>query len=447
MGQISLVILGAVLLYQVAVIVVFQAMESEGKRHYVSEADYVTEILISLNGVPLWKRGDQAIEIMASAPYLRILLQENAPERSVPSDLILEAEIKRINQHLRGGLTAFSSIWPGANEKSIAAMFPGGGYCLVSIDQEKKPAKLLWRWITDPEPALPLVLTRWPRAVLLYLICVSVVLMWAVKSIVFPIIALSREMRAASLDGDYSMNIRESGAEEIRELIRSVNEMHRKIFDMARHRRYALAALSHDLKTILTRLKLRVEFISEDALRGKFREDFDLMDTMVQRKLEFLRAEGSKSDYVLVDISSLIETVADQFREEAAKIRFAGAHGICVETSVSDLFRILTNVLANAVKFAENIEVSVLSVGDEVLIEVADDGPGIRDDLKGAVFEPFVRGNPEQTLEETGGFGLGLSIVRALLDRQGGKIKLVDNTPNGLIVRLVLPKMGRQLER
>jgi signal transduction histidine kinase len=442
MGQISLAILGAVVLYQVTVFIAFQTLDSEGKRHYVSEADLVTQILVSLNGSPASNRSEQADEIMTAAPYVRILLQQEAPALTTSRDPVLDAEINRINSHLRGGVRAFATVWPATDRQSIAALFPGGGYCLIGIDQEKKPIGLLWRWITDPEPALPLFLTRLPRALLLYLVFVTVTLIWAANAIVYPIIKLSREVKAVSLDGDYAMNISERGAEEIRELTRSVNEMHRKIFDVARHRRSALAALSHDLKTILTRLKLRAEFLKDEALGDKFRQDFDIMDKMVQRKLEFLRAEGGKSDYVQLDLSSLIEAVIDPFQDEGAEIHFHGLHGVYVENSVPDLFRVFTNVVSNAVKHAQTVTISVHCTDTTVLVEIADDGPGIPDHMKTAVFEPFVRGNPEQTLKPDGGFGLGLSIVKALLDRQGGKVVLLDNEPHGLRVKIFLPKHG-----
>jgi signal transduction histidine kinase len=445
MGQISFILLGTVLLYQFAAVAILQALEVEGRRHYVSEADFVTGILVSLNGAPVPKRENQAKEIMLSAPYVQIALQEQAPQAARSNDPVVDAEISRINEHLRGSLTVFPAVAPDRSDESFAAMFPDGGYCLVSIDQERKPAKLLWRWITDPEPAVPLLLTRWPRALLLYLISVCVLLIWVANSIVSPIVKLSREVKAVALDGDYSMNISERGAEEIRELTRSVNEMHRKIFDMACHRRYALAALSHDLKTILTRLKLRVEFVSDESIYHKFKADFDLMDSMIQRKLEFLRAEGNKSDYIRFDLSGLIGAVIDQFGSERKKIQFAGANGICIEGSVSDMFRVLTNLLSNAVKYSDNINIAVSSVGDRVLVEIADDGPGIPIDMKKAVFEPFVRGNPEQTLDKNSGFGLGLSIVKTLLDRQGAEITLADNVPKGLIVRLMLPKVARRV--
>lgn len=437
LGQILIVILGAVLLYQLAVVIVFKTFDIEGKRQYVSEADFITGILISLNGVSNTKRIEQAREIMAATPYVRIDLTERVPQTIMSDDPVFNAEIDRINQHWKGGAEAFPAIWPDATgRQAIATRLAGGSYIVVSIIQEKKPAQLLWRWITDPEPAMPLFLTRLPRALLLYFITVCVILYWVAKEIVAPIIKLSKEVKAVSLDGDYSLQIHEQGSQEIRELTQSINEMHRKIFDLALHRRYALAGLSHDLKTILTRLKLRVEFINDTPIQEKFKQDFRIMEMMVESNMEFLRAEGPKSDYVTIDVESLIDTVVDQFRACDAKITLMGAGGVCVENSISDLFRILSNVISNAVKYSACVNIAVSSTDNNVFIEVSDDGPGIPEELKDAIFEPFVRGDPQQTLRDDGGFGLGLSIVRTLLNRQGGTVELLDNAPRGLIVRL-----------
>lgn len=444
LGQIVIVILAAVLLYHFAGIIIFKTLGLEGKRHYVSEADFVTGIFISLNGAPLPNRAEQANEIMKAAPYVRVLLTDEAPQELAPIDPVFEAELNRINLHLRGKLVVFSARWPEDQDRrqAISTRLPGGVYCVVGIDQEKKPADLIWRWMTDPEPAIPLMLTRLPRAILLYLIIVSILVFWVAKVIVGPIIRLSKEVRAVSLDGDYSMQISERGAEEIKDLTRSINEMHRKIFDMALYRRYAIVGLSHDLKTILTRLKLRVEFVGEESVKTKFERDFHLMEMMVERKLELLQAEGGNSDRVVIDLESLIDTVIEQFRECGTEITFTGASGVTVENSISDLFRIMANIISNAAKHARNIQVTVHTFDDDVIIDIADDGPGIADELKDVVFEPFVRGSPEQTLGEDAGFGLGLSIVKTLIRRQGGKILLFDNIPHGLLVRLTLPRRG-----
>jgi signal transduction histidine kinase len=439
LGQILIVIFGAVLLYQLAAVIVFRTFDLEGKRQYVSEADFVTGIFISLNGVSNTSRTEQAREIMAATPYVRIDLTERVPERFMSNDPVLNAEIARINEHWKGAAAAFPTLrLDETGGQAIAAQLAGGTYSVISIIQEKKPAQFLWRWITDSEPAIPLFLTRLPRALLLYFITVCVILYWVAKEIVAPIIKLSKEVKAVSLDGDYSLRIHEQGSEEIIDLTRSINEMHRKIFDMALHRRYALAGLSHDLKTILTRLNLRVEFVDDCVIQEKFKQDFGLMGMMVERNLEFLRAEGTKSDYIVVDLESLIDTVLDQFHTCDATITFSGAGGVSVENSVSDLFRILTNVISNAVEYSGNVNIVVSSNDDDVFIEVSDDGPGIPEELKVAVLEPFVRGDPQQTLRDGGGFGLGLSIVKTLLNRQGGKIKLIDNSPRGLIVQLVV---------
>lgn len=448
LGRISIVIFCIVVLYQIAAIMTFETFNVEGKRHYVSEADFITSLFMSMNGAPHAKRSEQANEIMAAAPYVRLVLIESLPDKKAAAfrdDPVFNAEVERINQHLRGGLLAFPVQWPDdEGVTAIGTQLAGGPYCLVSIDQGKKPANLLWRWITDPEPAIPLLLTRLPRALLLYLITVCIIVFWLAREIVSPIIKLSREVRAVSLDGDYSMRITERGSEEIRDLTRSINEMHRKIFDMALHRRYALAGLSHDLKTILTRLKLRAEFIREQETRWKFQQDLALMDTMVERNMEFLKAEGVNSDNVVIDLESLIDTVIDQFVGCGANIELSGAGGLSIENSISDLFRIMTNIISNAVKYAANIQIAVSAAGEQIRIDVSDDGPGVPDELKQSVFAPFVRGDPELPLRDDGGFGLGLSIVQTLLSRQGGQIELLDNAPKGLIVRMTIHRRVSQ---
>jgi signal transduction histidine kinase len=141
----------------------------------------------------------------------------------------------------------------------------------------------------------------------------------------------------------------------------------------------------------------------------------------------------------LADIASTLQLVTDQFADMGHKVAYDGPEHAMATVRPDDLHRSVTNLVENAVRFGAEATIRLRVLPDTVTIEVEDDGPGISDARKDVMLEPFVRGDDARNMDETAGFGLGLSIARTIVLAHGGELSLHDRQPHGLIVRIQLP--------
>ncbi|WP_036296686.1 ATP-binding protein [Methylosinus sp. PW1] len=290
-----------------------------------------------------------------------------------------------------------------------------------------------------PTPDLPHLLGIWLASAFFFLICAAILTLWTSSAVVAPLVELAHRAEKFPSESCESELLVEKGPQEVRDLTRSLNRMQARIYSMIAARSRVLAAISHDLRTIITRMRLRAEFIDDEALRAKMLHDVELMDSMLYKNLLFLREERYRHTQEIVDLDSVLQTVTDQFADLGHDVAYEGDGRRMVIGSLVDLQRVFANLVENAVAHGRRVVISVARGGEEsVQIDVADDGPGIPDAEKAEVVEPFVRGRPGRNLNEHAGFGLGLSIVRALVEEAGGSLRLLDREPHGLIARVTL---------
>ncbi|WP_244593380.1 ATP-binding protein [Methylosinus trichosporium] len=283
----------------------------------------------------------------------------------------------------------------------------------------------------------------WLTSGLFFLLCAAILTLWASRAVVAPLVDLAKRAEKFPTESSERELLPERGPQEVRELTRALNRMQDRIYSMISARSRALAAISHDLRTIITRMRLRAEFIDDDALRAKMLHDAELMDSMLCKNLVYLRDEGRRPTQGVVDLDSVLQTVADQFADVGREVSYESLGRQMVRGEVTDLQRIFANLVENAAAHGQQISLAVTRPSPLLVrIDVADDGPGISDEDKAKVVEPFVRGRPARNMNENGGFGLGLSIVRALLEEAGGALELIDREPHGLIARVTLRSAG-----
>ena len=221
---------------------------------------------------------------------------------------------------------------------------------------------------------------------------------------------------------------------------RALNRMRARISTLIDDRTKMLAAISHDLRTPITRLRLRSEFIEDDGHRRHMLRDLDQMRSMLEAVLSFLRNDRKLEALTLTDIATTLQLIADQFADVGHAVSYDGPSHAMAMARPDDLHRAVTNLVENAVKFGAEARISLAISPIAATIDVADDGPGITDAQKNAMLQPFVRGDNARNMDhEAAGFGLGLSIARAIVVAHGGEITLNDRRPNGLIVRITLP--------
>jgi signal transduction histidine kinase len=291
------------------------------------------------------------------------------------------------------------------------------------------------------------MITRWERSALFFFICVAMLTVWASSAVVAPLVRLARQAEQFPNDAAKQGAFAEEGPQEVRDLSRALNRMQTRIEAMIAARAHVLAAISHDLRTIITRLKLRAEFVLDDPLRLKMLHDIDLMDSMLYKNLQNLRAEKGAADHALIDLDSVLQTVTDQFVDLGHDVIYRGGHHQMILGSITEMQRVFYNLVENALSYSKKVEITVSDAcPDAIQIDVADDGPGIPDESKEAVFEPFVRGDLARNMSEHSGFGLGLSIVRSLVEAQEGTVQLLDREPRGLIARVILPRAFANLK-
>jgi signal transduction histidine kinase len=229
----------------------------------------------------------------------------------------------------------------------------------------------------------------------------------------------------------------EKGARELRRATRAFNTMQERLRRYLESRTRVVAAMSHDLRTTLTRLRLRAESIENDELRARFAADLDEMSQMVHGALGLFRGLNDDEPLDRVDLDVLLETLQADFAELGASVSIEGRANAPICARPLALKRCLTNILHNAISYGTRATVLV-SDGDDLTIRIRDEGPGIPAEALDQVFEPFFRIEPSRN-RDTGGAGLGLSIARDIVQAHGGSIAL-RNMERGLEVTLTLPR-------
>jgi len=236
--------------------------------------------------------------------------------------------------------------------------------------------------------------------------------------------------------------IREYGPAEVRTALRTFNLMQSRVREGFRERTQILAAISHDLQTPLTRLRLRLEQVEDEALRERLIADLAATQTLVRDGLDLARSTESREEWSTVDIDSFVASVAEDASEFGANVSFLGGCGLTVRVKPNALVRCLTNLIDNAVKYGGNAELSCRRETGKLVIEVDDDGPGIEEDRIDDMFEPFVRGETSRS-RTTGGTGIGLTIARAQAATFGGVVNLANRSGGGLVATLSIEDPGR----
>jgi signal transduction histidine kinase len=223
----------------------------------------------------------------------------------------------------------------------------------------------------------------------------------------------------------------EDGPIDLQRAIRAFNEMQRQVADELARRTSTLAAISHDVRTPLTALRIKSELIDDSELREDMVASINRMETITASALEFLQGGAHAEPMRCVDLSELLESECQEFAELGQPASFTGAYGIRCNCRPDALARAVRNLIDNAIKYGAGAQVSVSADEEWVEISVADNGPGIAPELRERAVRPF-----ERLSQTHQGFGLGLAVAQAIAAGHGGELILDANRPTGLIARL-----------
>jgi two-component system, OmpR family, sensor kinase len=230
----------------------------------------------------------------------------------------------------------------------------------------------------------------------------------------------------------------EDGPREVRELASAFNEMQARIKRLIDDRTQALAAVSHDLKTPLTRLRLKSEGLKDKAVATSIRSDLAEMEEMLDQTLAYLSGDKANEAMRPLDLAALVQTLADEASDAGADISVTVAGRLTIEGRPLALRRALGNLIGNAIKFGERARISVTSCSTSAVLTIEDDGPGIPEGDIERAFQPFQRLEQSRS-KDTGGFGLGLTIARTIIAGHGGTLTLTNRPEGGLTAMVVLP--------
>jgi signal transduction histidine kinase len=291
-------------------------------------------------------------------------------------------------------------------------------------------------------PPLPPPLAPVSATILSLAIIMTLLGLWAARALTAPLRAFAAAAEAFRPDARIAP-LPETGPHEIRTAAIALNRMRERIKRLVDDRTRMLAAVGHDLRTPITRLRLRSELIDNPLMRAQMLDDLAQMNEMIEQVLMFLREGRSQEDATVIDLATSLQMLCDQFADTGRDVTYQGPDHVTMRGHPVALHRAVTNLIDNAIRYGESALVRLTAEPGAVVIAVEDDGPGIPDGQKDAMLEPFVRGDAARRMDGHVGFGLGLSIARAVVTAHGGTLALLDRRPTGLVAKIELPA-GRE---
>jgi signal transduction histidine kinase len=280
--------------------------------------------------------------------------------------------------------------------------------------------------------------SSWVMWVLVIQLLVLAVCAWvAVRLVTRPLAQLSAA--ADDLGPDLkAQSLAEEGPTEVAHAARAFNAMQQRIAGYMAERVEILAAISHDLQTPITRMRLRTDLMDNAHDRDKFRQDLDAMHSLVREGVTYARTlHGATEPPLRIDADALLESMVADYEDVGRQVQLEGKAGAPIVSRPNALRRILMNLIDNALKFGSDVRLRVHAEGGQLVLSVLDNGPGIPPDELEAVLKPFYRVESSRN-RSTGGTGLGLAIAHQLAMAMGAELTLHNRTEGGLEARLAL---------
>jgi signal transduction histidine kinase len=455
-GRLVLVLLGGLLLAQLlgAVILLRDRATALYEASGLSAAQQIAGIVRVLDTLTLEQR--RLMVSAVSTADLRVGLGESSAANAGSEDGMHAAHLRAILRRALGDDRALrvAVLAPGAGAVALGPVGPPDGGQMMGMHMGFMGAMPFrgaafmvqaqlqdGHWVTFTH-RLPEEAFAWPYKLLLtlavLLVPVIVLSLLAVRWLTRPLGVLA--VAADELGRDIRRtSLAEEGPAEVRRAAAAFNTMQARLQTYLREREQMLAAVSHDLRTPITRLRLRAELIEDESVRAKFARDLAEMESMTAATLDFLRGARFDEPVQPVDVPALLESLQADMEEAGQAVRVHGRAASPYPARPLALKRCLANLIENAVKYGTRAEVRLEDDGRELRIAIADDGPGIPEAELERVFEPFYRVEGSRN-RATGGVGLGLSVARDIARAHGGELTLHNRPVGGLEAVLTLPR-------
>lgn len=355
----------------------------------------------------------------------------------IPPNLHPHGIVLRISPHPLRLAVSF-----GLPDNNFFPLFSPGGAPPENMFP-RLPTPVMWLTVTtELHPPAPWRSPGFSSAFIVMMLLGGVVITVAVRQLLVPVKTLAQAAENFGRDVANARPLPEVGPSEIVTAARAFNTMAARIRRFVEDRTFLLTAIGHDLRTPITRLKLRAEYMEDDEQRAKMLADLDEMEAMVAATLAFGKDVTTTEELGRLDLASLLRTIIDEMMDinpdGISVLDYQGPQHLPVNARPLALKRALNNLIINAVKYGDKAKISLSTVpGNNVRIDIEDQGPGIPEGEFERVFEPFRRLETSRN-RETGGSGLGLAIARNIIRAHGGDITLA-NTETGLRVTVLLP--------
>lgn len=424
-GQLSVLIIAAFAVWNVATIAIVLSLEGgrgalpwfgAAAEREVASLDFAAS---ALSAAPPDRRPEMAAVLQHRMPSLALVPPgEITPRRQIEFDFERYVQLKMATP----AIVADISQNFGAPEVEITLE-----------DGTRFRAKL------DPEALSairPIVL---PLSILTGLgFTLTLLLWWTGRWLTVPLSRFAEAVENAGDNRDIE-GLPTRGPAEILKLVKAFRQMRHQIVDLLAARTSMLVAISHDLRTPLARLGFYAERVEDPVVRDKITGEIAGMAGLIQSAMEYLRGNLENEPAQSFDLAALMQTEADEYAESGASVQYVGPARFIFTGRVTAVRRMIVNLIDNARRYGTSVVVRLTVIDGQVTIAVEDDGPGISDDQKDLVLQPFTTGNAART-GGTGSFGLGLSIVRSLAQSHGGTLRLEDAKPQGLRALITLPR-------
>jgi signal transduction histidine kinase len=233
----------------------------------------------------------------------------------------------------------------------------------------------------------------------------------------------------------------EKGPGEVRATAKALNSLSSRLKRAMESRMRLVAAAGHDMRTPITRMRLRAEFVEDEEERTRWLADLDELERIADSAILLVREESGLASPEAIRVDELVQTIGDELREQNLDVTNTRVEPVTVCASRLKLNRALRNLIINAATHGVRARVEVANSGGTARILIEDDGPGIPPELLGQVFEPFFRAAPARR-QDIPGAGLGLTIAREIIQRAGGTISISNRADGGLKQVVELPVAG-----
>jgi signal transduction histidine kinase len=388
---------------------------------------------------------DYFVRDVASA--VAVLDRVKAEERPAWLDRLGRPEYRYV---LRGGAEVTEPLRPrGERIRAALSAALGAGHDLnwAYLDPPKRSQWGMSLRLEDGSPLMiefpppSTTISPWLPTALAVQLCILAFFTWvAVKLATQPLVRLERAANGLSSDlrGE---PLPEDGPKEVARAATAFNAMQRRIAEQVAERIQILAAISHDLQTPITRMRLRTDFLADTGAKEKLQGDLQEMQTLVEQGLALARGHDHVAEQLFqTDLYALVDSLVCDYSDAGNHLRLVGERGITILTHPQALRRIMINLIDNGLKFGKDVEVAIdAQASDCIGITVSDRGPGIPDEHLKSACLPFYRIEASRN-RETGGTGLGLAIAQQLANALRGTLTLVNRSGGGLEARLEFPR-------